>query len=343
MTSQNPLVVNLLSIPAWLYGAAVRIRNRLYDRPGAAERVGIPVVSVGNVTVGGTGKTPIVGWLVRRLQERGHRPAIVSRGYWGKAGEGPLVVSSGEGPQVEAEICGDEPYLLATQLPRAIVVVGSNRVAGCRKAAELGADLVVLDDGFQHRRLARDLDVVLLDAHSPFGNYHLLPAGLLREPVSGLRRADLIVITRSRPGENFMVLERVIRRHNTEAPVLRAGHRRAGFVDSHGRQAPRPNRAVAFCGIGNPAAFITDLEAEGLEVVTWRTFRDHLNYTVEQWRELSEIALREEAILVTTEKDMVRLPGAALDEDGHPPLVALRIEPVIHDEQVLLDRVEALL
>ena len=113
MTSQNPLVVNLLSIPAWLYGTLVRFRNRLYDRPGTAERVGIPVVSVGNITVGGTGKTPIVGWLVQRLQERGHRPAIVSRGYWGKAGEGPLVVSSGDGPQGST----------ATSASRAIVTV----------------------------------------------------------------------------------------------------------------------------------------------------------------------------------------------------------------------------
>ena len=324
MRSQNPLVLNLLALPAALYGAVVRVRNRMYERPGTARAVGVPVVSVGNITIGGTGRTPIVGWLVQRLQQRGHHPAIVSRGYWGKAGSGPLVVSSGDGPIVEAEISGDEPYLLARKLPGAIVVVGSDRVAGCIKAQELGADVVVLDDGFQHRRLGRDLDVVLLDAHSPFGNYHMIPAGILREPASGLRRADLIMITRSRADESFMVLERVVRRYNETAPILRAGHRLAGYVDALGRPVPKPRRVVAFCGIGNPAAFLTDLEADDLDVVSWRTYRDHQKYTMEQWRDLSETALEKEAVLVTTEKDLVRLPEPAL---GSRPTRSPRSRP----------------
>jgi len=340
--SQNALLLAFLGAPAFLFGVGARLRRHLYGLPGAVRRVDLPVISVGNLTVGGTGKTTIVAWLVRRLQERGRRPAVVSRGYLGRAGRGPLVVSRGDGPLVESRVSGDEPYLLARTLPGAVVVAGSDRVEGCRAAAEAGADVVVLDDGFQHLRLGRDLDLVLLDAHSPFGNYRLLPAGSLREPASGLGRADVVLITRSRSEENFEVLERVVRRYHPDVPILRSGHRCSGFFDPDGNAVDPPARVVAFCGIGNPEAFVTDLESQGVEVAAFRPFRDHHAFSDDDWKALVETARAHDATLLTTEKDLVRLtPG--LRASAEATVVAMRIEAVVHDADSLLEHVESAL
>jgi tetraacyldisaccharide 4'-kinase len=334
----DPGQVALLTFPAALYGGAVRVRNLFYDRAGASSRADLPVLSIGNLTAGGTGKTTMVAFLARVLLAWGRSPAVVSRGYGGRAGRGPLVVSSGGGATVGPERAGDEPYLLAQTLPGVRVVVGSDRIAGASAAKDLGADVVILDDGFQHRRLARDLDIVLLDAAGPFGNYHLLPAGPLREPISGLSRADVVVITRSRPGESFVVLERVVRRYNVRCPILRSANHRVGFVDASGTRAARPERAVAFCGIGNPASFLVDLEAEGLSIAGFHPFPDHHRYSDTEWKVLLDEARRGGCGLVTTEKDLARL-GPLATAPGAGGLLALRIEAVVHDESKLFDAV----
>jgi tetraacyldisaccharide 4'-kinase len=289
------------------------------------------VISVGNLTVGGTGKTPLTAWIAARLLEEGRRPAVVSRGYGGSSGRGPCIVSRGGAPLVPAAVAGDEPVLLARRLPEVIVVVGSDRVRGARAARETGADVLVLDDGFQHRRLARDLDLVLLDSHDPFGAYRLLPSGPLREPVESLARADAVIVTRSRPGEPFPFLERVIRRHAGEVPVLRAGHRTAGFVDAAGNLRPPPARAVAFCGIGSPDAFLADLLGEGVEVAAERRFPDHHRYRDAELAEIDGLARAHGAVPVTTEKDLARLSEPA----SLPSLLALRIEAEPHEPERL--------
>jgi tetraacyldisaccharide 4'-kinase len=328
---EHPLAVALLTPPALAYRAAVAWRNRRYDRPGAAVHPGIPVISVGNLTVGGTGKTPLTAWIAGRLLEEGRRPAVVSRGYGGSSGRGPCIVSRGAGPLLPAAVAGDEPVLLARLLPGVRVVVGSDRVAGARAAREAGADVLVLDDGFQHRRLARDLDLVLLDSHDPFGAYRLLPSGPLREPVASLKRAHAVILTRSRPGEPFPFLERVIRRHAGQVPVLRAGHRPTGFVDAAGSVRPPPARAVAFCGIGSPDAFLVDLVREGVEVLEERRFPDHHRFRAAELTEITALAQRHGAVPVTTEKDLVRLPAP----DALPGLLALRIEAEPHEPERL--------
>ncbi len=340
MSARNLAALTFLGVPAIAYGGAVRLRNRFYDTAGVTRRAGIPVLSVGNLTVGGTGKTPIVAWIVRALAAQGYRPAVVSRGYGGTAGKGPLVVSDGSGPRVGFERCGDEPLLLARTLPGTLVVVGSDRLAGARAAHRAGANVVVLDDGFQHRSLARDLDIVLLDAHNPFGNYRLLPAGTLREPLAGLARASVVLITRARLGESMVVIERVVRRYNRSVPILRAGHRRVGFVDADGNPVPRPRRALAFCGVGNPASFAADVEACGFEVVDLRVFADHHRYGAVEVEEMVRLARRAEASLVTTEKDLLRVPGRFLRAKD-AALVALRIEAEVHDLEELMRRVHA--
>jgi tetraacyldisaccharide 4'-kinase len=330
----------LLSPLASLYGAAMRMRNRRYDRPGASLRAPVPVVSVGNLTLGGTGKTPMVAWVSRRLVVDGRRPAVVSRGYGGTAGTGPLVVSDGDGPRVDAARCGDEPWMLARTLAGVRVLVGSDRVAGAREAAARGADVVVLDDGYQHRRLARDLDVLLVDAGTPLRSLRVLPAGTLREPLEGLVRADVVILTRHREGPAAAENERTVRELNPRAVLLRAVHRAAGFVDSEGQAVEAPHRAVAFCAIGNPTAFRDDLAARGVDVSRFRPFRDHHEYTAEEIEGLARQAGEVDAVPVTTEKDLARL-GPSLDRFGERRPVALRVEVELADERPLLQAIRA--
>lgn len=337
--SRSIVLTLLLGLPTLVYGGAVRLRNRIYDRDIATQAADLPVISVGNVTVGGTGKTPIVAWLVRFLQAEGLVPAVVSRGYRGRAGRGPVVVSRGAGPLVESSVSGDEPFVLARTLPGAIIVVGSDRLAGVRAAQAEGANVAVLDDGFQHRRIRRDLDIVLVDASNPFGNYRLIPAGILREPLTSLDRADAVIVTRSRPNESLVVIDRVVRRHHPNTPLLRAGHRPECFTDVEGRPVGHPpERVLAFCGIGNPTTFPRDLEAEGVEVTGLVAFPDHYAYSNRDFARLVKRARAEGAVLVTTEKDIVRLPPAALAPDA-PPVLALRISAEVHSPEVLLDLV----
>jgi tetraacyldisaccharide 4'-kinase len=312
---------------AALYGLAVARRNRRFDRGDGVERAPVPVVSVGNLAVGGTGKTPTTAWLASHLRARGRRPAIVTRGYGGRAGSGPLEVSRGAGPIVDALHGGDEPVLLAT-LTSAIVIAGSDRVAGARRAAKLGADVILLDDGFQHRRLARDLDLVLLDAAHPFGNGFLLPAGPLREPPASLRRAGVVVLTRWN-GETAPA--------GIDAPVVRARHRAAGFRDAAGREVAPPARAFAFAGIASPEGFFASLSACGVELAGTRSFRDHHPYRDVELASIADGAHRAGAAIVTTMKDLVRLSGRL------PDAIALHVEIELADPAPLERAVDAVL
>ena len=328
-----------LAIPAAAYGTVVRLRNAWYDRPGATSRATIPVISVGNLAVGGTGKTPLVAWLARRLQAAGLVPAVVSRGYGGTAGPGPLVVSTGEGPRVNARTCGDEPHLLARTLKGVIVVVGADRIEGAAAAAAAGAGAVLLDDGFQHRRLARDLDILVLDARAPFAGGRLLPQGSLREPPAAVARAQLVVLTRVREGDPATGAIDAVRAAGYSGPIVRAGHRTIGFTDAAGEACAAPKRALAFCGIGDPGLFRWDLTAAGIATAGFHAFRDHYPYTVAGWDALVAEAKAEGVPLVTTDKDLSRLTAAAGASLSRGELIVLRIETVVWDETRLWDAV----
>jgi len=325
-----------LAVPAAVYGGLVRLRNAWYDRPDASRRATVPVISVGNLALGGTGKTPLVAWIARRVQSMGLVPAVVSRGYGGTAGPGPLVVSNGEGPRVNARACGDEPHLLARSLPGAIVVVGSDRIEGARAAAGAGAGVVILDDGFQHRRLARDLDIVVLDGRGPFDGGHLLPRGSLREGPRALRRAQVVVLTRLAQGDLAAGANRAVRESGFTGPVVRAGHRTTGFHDAGGTAAAAPARALAFCGIGDPSLFRTDLAEAGVVTPRFHAFRDHQPYTVAAWETLAAEARALGIPLVTTDKDLSRLAAAVGASLSAARLLVLRIETVVWDEVPLL-------
>lgn len=305
---------DLLSPLALLYRSVLFLRDEAYRR-GWVRRGSLPrpVISVGNLTVGGTGKTSFVMYLAEVLKEEGFHPAVLSRGYRRK-GRGAALVSDGGGLLLGPKEAGDEPYLLAKKLPGVPVAVGKDR----KKAGELllgKADIshFILDDGFQYRALERDLEVVMIDAWDPFGGGHLLPWGLLREPPSALRRADVVCISRADqvPGEALRKLRGKVSDMAPGALLLECAYAPCGLVTPDGDVPPdelKGKKVVALSGIGNPRAFERTLVDLGAEVFPLR-FPDHHRYTRKDLERATRLAeeVGAEAV-VTTEKDEVRLP-----------------------------------
>lgn len=332
-----------LSLAAVFYALAVQLRNAWYRlAPGAVKLAARPVVSVGNITTGGTGKTPMVVWLARRLAEQDLRVGILTRGYRGRAVR--FADESREEAASHWRVEADEATLITRLCPRATVIIDPDRVAGAARAVWRGADVLLLDDGFQHRRLARDLDIVLVDATSAFGFGRALPRGLLREPLWSLRRADLIVLTRVDlvSDEKRARLLEALRRMSGGKPVLGARHRLCGFTDVKGRPVTdidlRAMQAVVFAGLGNFAAFPAGLARLGATVLAAYEYPDHHDYSDEEIAQLVDVAAHQEAnALVTTEKDAVKLVGRW--PEGGVPLLAARVEIEFEagDEAVLAD------
>jgi tetraacyldisaccharide 4'-kinase len=320
-----------LLAPALLFRAAAAVRNALYDAGILrAARAGVPVVSIGNVAVGGAGKTPATIAVARRLLGRGRRVAILSRGY-GAAGAGPRVVSDGTRLLLDAAEGGDEPVLVARRLPGTPVLCGPRRADLARAAVrDHGAEALLLDDGFQHRALARDLDVVVLDAANPFGNGRLLPAGPNREPRSALRRAGLVWLSRvdQADGDRLDGL-RALARGETGRDPVESRHAPVGLVDgalapAGGVEGLRGRRVLLLAGIARPGGFRRTLADLGAEVAAEAVFPDHHQFSpadLDVARRTADAARCE--LVVTTEKDAVRLPaGAAAD----PRVRAVAIE-----------------
>lgn len=302
------------------YGAALKLHLAGY-RLGIAKRTRFPVlvVSVGNLTVGGTGKTTAALAVARWLSEKGHRVAYLSRGYRGAGEKKALVVSEGFGPLLPVEVAGDEPYMISRALPEAFVLVGRDRRrTGALALEKLGADAIVLDDGFQYQRLARDLDIVLVDALSPFGYDFLVPRGMLREPPAHLARADAIWLTHSDLVRR-VDLEAVRQRLTEYAPNARlweAVHRpvrlRSLAVDEEIELEALSGRKVcALSSLGNPLAFERSLERLGAELTARIRFPDHHRYQAGELRASLE-GLKGADWIVTTEKDAVRIPEETL-------------------------------
>ena len=294
-----------------VYGAVVRLRAEAFRRGLlSSERCDLPVVSVGNLTFGGTGKTPMVMALVEDLTARGRRPAILTRGY-GRKGSDPLVVTGPEIRVTAAEV-GDEPLELAQRLPGTPVIVDADRIRGGRTAAELGADIVILDDGFQHLRLQRDLDLVVLDAGDPWGGNRLPPRGRLREPLTAIRRATAVIITKVDPAA-AQPPEDITQRVNTLCPgmpVFAARLLPQRVRTAEGWREPsvlRSQQVFAVAGLGRPEGFRTLLERAGAEVVGHRWFSDHHPYDDRDRELIAQRARQLNAVVVTTAKDAVKL------------------------------------
>jgi tetraacyldisaccharide 4'-kinase len=319
---------------SWLFSSIVQARMWLYrHRIFHDQPLGCLVVVVGNLTVGGTGKTPVVEKFARALRDRGRKVAILSRGYKSKAPPlwkkwwyalthtsepPPRIVSDGERVLLGSLEAGDEPYMLARNLPGVIVLVDKNRVkAGAYAIKKFGCDTLVLDDGFQYLPLKGRLNLLLVDKTNPFGNGHMLPRGILREPIKHLKRASYIFLTKSN-GNRDPELERLIAEHNPGADVIECAHR-PQYLQRFGVAADAPNarepltylkgrRVFAFSGIATPESFEKFLRDLGALIVGRERFLDHYRFESEDIAELFAMAQRERAeCIVTTEKDAVRI------------------------------------
>jgi tetraacyldisaccharide 4'-kinase len=329
---------------AWLaplgavFGGAGALRAALYRRGLLSRtRLAAPVISIGNLAVGGRGKTPLVQRTAELLRDAGRRVAVLSRGYGGAFRGETLIVSDGTHVLADAEQAGDEPVMLARALPGVIVAVGRDRAAvGQRLEAGQRPDVHLLDDGFQHFRLFRDLDVVCVEAEDLSGRP--LPAGLLREAPAALGRADLVMVSGEHEEDAEAARASIARRLGAER-VFRVRRAAAGFTDAGGADAVRPARAFLLTGIARPERVTADLHRQGIVVAGQATFPDHHRFREED----ISVALRDAATagadaIVTTLKDMPRLPSSA---GSTIPLRVFRVRTEIEDEPRFRRRVLA--
>jgi tetraacyldisaccharide 4'-kinase len=334
----------LLYVLSGVYHRIVRVRLWLYEkRYVRVHALGCLVVSVGNLTVGGTGKTPIVEQLAYALTRQGRKVAILSRGYksaaqpwwrkWHRKLKGlpdpPRIVSDGRVLLLDSAQAGDEPYMLANHLKNVVVLVDKNRVkSGLFAMEKFGVDTLLLDDGFQYLPLKERIDVVLIDRETPFGNRYLLPRGTLREPPPHLKRANLIFITKC-DGSDLTELKRELRQHNQHAEIIECRHApkyvQAVFGDErHGLDFLKGLRVGAISGIARPESFEKGLRQLGAEILYTRRYADHHRYTEE---EITHMIARSKArgarAVLTTEKDAVRFSTLTRLE---LPVLYLRVE-----------------
>lgn len=323
------LLRGLLRVTSWGYGSGVALRNWLFDAGiKKSHAASVPVISVGNLTTGGTGKTPVVAMLVRRLKEARHRPGIISRGY-----------------RELAEGGNDEARVLELLCPGTPHAQNRDRVLAAREVTAAGVDsdgcsVIIADDAFQHRRLKRDLDIVLIDALNPWGHDALLPRGLLREPLSGLRRADIVILTRADliDGSVRTGIWKVVEANNQVAARVELSFAPAGLVDKAGHQHAIDNSGeegvLAFCGIGNPDGFRKTLASAEIPIQELVAFPDHHHYDRSDLQQLIETTEKSGAgTLVTTLKDLVKIESDWL---GSATLLALNIEARVTSGEDLL-------
>jgi tetraacyldisaccharide 4'-kinase len=327
----------LFSLP---YGGVVRARGLFYNlglkKP---KRLPCPVISVGNITIGGTGKTPLVMTLARGLRERGIKIAILSRGYKRKQSLDPLV-SDGQSLFLSPEEAGDEPYLMATALKDVPILVNKDRFTTGQMALQrFGVSGLLLDDGYQHLQLHRDLNILLIDSHIGFGDRHLLPRGILREPLSHLKRADLFILTKVEEPKACLPLEMKLQKIHPRAQVFHSHYEPIGLVSPKGEredlQALRGKKILALSGIANPDYFSFLLKRCGMEVGKEAIFPDHHFYTTGDLACIEESSKGMDRV-VTTEKDMLKLKNLNIH---HLSIQALRFEMKIWEAEEFFKRI----
>jgi tetraacyldisaccharide 4'-kinase len=320
-----------------LYGAVTRTRLSLYRRGTFhTTKLQQPVISVGNITTGGTGKTPLVEWVARTLAAKGKKVCILTRGYGRKDPHLQVIVSDGYGVLASPNEAGDEPYLLATNLTGLAAVISSaDRIAAGQEAIkDFGSDCFVLDDGFQHLRLARDLNIVTIDATNPWGGGTLLPYGRLREHPEGLSRADCAVITRCDQVKNLDALGKEIERLTGGRPIFYSQMRasRVSSLKNGPGTLASPARVAAFCAVGNPTSFFEQLHRAGYELALARSFPDHHVYSQDEIDSIIRAAQETGATaLITTAKDAVKLRALSFSI----PCYVLEIEISIENGEEL--------
>jgi len=330
---QSHLLGAVLTILSLIYGFVLRIRTVLYWLHLLnVKKLPCPVISLGNITLGGTGKTPTVISVARIMARNQKQPMVVSRGYGREKESKVLAVSDGFSVLVNTRIGGDEPVLIASRLHGVPVIVGSDRYqAALHGLRQYHCNVVILDDGFQHRSLRRNADIILVDATDPFGNGKLFPAGILREPITALKRAQAIVITRIDQAVNKEELRTKIKRISA-APIFTAYHRPIDLVecstgDVKSLMALRGTRTSVFSGIARPSSFTALLTSLGVNIAVESTYPDHYEYQKSDLASIYEKATDARVnMIITTEKDMVRIRD--LKPEG---IWALRIELAVYE------------
>ncbi|MBA3035571.1 MAG: tetraacyldisaccharide 4'-kinase [Desulfobacterium sp.] len=324
--SQLFLLESLLFVFSVLYGILVKIRCALYSK-GIFKQKRLPckVISVGNVTVGGTGKTPMTIYLAKLLVGYGYKVAVVSRGYRGKFEKKGGIVSNGKEMLMGPELSGDEPFMMAARLENIPVVVGQNRYeSGWMAIKNFDIDIILLDDGFQHIKLFRDIDILLLDHSRPFGNFHLIPRGILREPAASAKRADTFILTRS-SSDNSKVLnllnnisksQAIFETYNSYYFFNAGKESNADWVSIFGNELSKDydrmagKKVVAFSGIAVNEHFRKTIEEFKCELVNFYGFPDHYYYSADDIEKISQSAKKQDAqFIITTEKDFARMGG----------------------------------
>jgi tetraacyldisaccharide 4'-kinase len=304
---------------SFLFQGIVRLRQALYEQ-GVFKSCRLPcaVISIGNITVGGTGKTPAVYHIARLLKDTGYRVAILSRGYRARGPGQGLVVADGSRVLAGPEAAGDEPFMLARQLRDVPVLAGRDRVAlGQRAVRDCAPQVIIIDDGFHYFRLQRDLDIVLINSRNPFGNGYLLPRGTLREPPAALARAGIIMLSKVGPETDVSPLEKTVRRYNPRALIVRTSLRARAFRRAEGDESLPPealknSRAAALCSIADPESFFSLLEALGITVTARLSFPDHHWYGTADYGRIEQAGGASDFI-ITTEKDIAKLDKNMLD------------------------------
>ncbi|MBN1805374.1 MAG: tetraacyldisaccharide 4'-kinase [Sedimentisphaerales bacterium] len=328
------VILRLLLLPASVcYTIIVRLRNLMYSRRWLkVHHTKAAVISIGNITTGGTGKTPLVIWLCRQLSD--YHCAILTRGYKTR--------------KQEPEYLTDEPAIFAESCPEIPVIVNPDRVGGAEEAAiKFGTRVLIMDDGFQHRRLARKLDIVVIDATQPFGYGKVLPAGLLREPVSSLKRADAVVITRcDQVAENELdKIEKKLRLLNPGIITARSVHTPSYVISTDNKEISleelNGKKIYAFCGIGNPSSFLRTIKAVGAQVIGSKLFNDHYHYTEACITDiLKEAELLKADLILTTQKDKNKI-NQQISSKTEIPLAYIAIEiKFLSGEDKLMDLIE---
>ncbi|HSK72417.1 MAG TPA: tetraacyldisaccharide 4'-kinase [Pyrinomonadaceae bacterium] len=348
-----PFSTNMLSPFGSIYGAIANARNSLY-RKGIFKSfsLGAPTVSVGNITVGGTGKTPLVAFIAEILNENGEKVCILTRGYGRENERERVLVSDGKAILADVKQAGDEPLELAQKLlEKAVIVADANRVeAGFWACEKFGITAFVLDDGFQHQRIRRDLDIVCVDATNPFGNGKVLPSGVLRESLANLKRADAIVITRANLIDEKQIsnLKSKISEF-AKCPIFLSENKISNLVNlkEFPAKAQRAQKeggeskkggAFAFCALGNPNNFFEQLKRENFNLVSSQTFPDHHFYKQKDIAELEKKAKQTGAeSLITTAKDAVKLKDLKFDL----PCFVAESEMIFQDEKKLREIINA--
>jgi len=330
------------------YGLGYHLRLFLYHsgviKP---QKLNAKVISIGNITLGGTGKTPLVIYLSQKIKERKLKVSILTRGYKRKKKELTELVEENKNRIPWAEV-GDEPYLLASRLSDVPVIVSKDRrTAGAYAEKKYQSDVLILDDGFQYWKLYRDLDIVVIDSMNPFGNLKLFPAGILREPLSSLKRADILVLTKADQISNKQNLIQVLRAYNQAAPLVESTYKINSIERCFDHSAMEEKKlegkkCLAFSGIGNPISFEQSLQLLKVEVLKHHKFPDHFFY---QKRDLLNLEKEAQQLgvdfMITTEKDSVRIP---MIKDLEIPIYIFKIDLVITEgEEIFWKKIEGIL